>query len=69
MNEFGGLVLFAVVVALVITVVFALLYCCYFAICIRLHNPNPEPLANRENAEESIQHYPPGTRENYSNFP
>ena len=54
MNEFGGLVLFAVVVALVITVVFALLYCCYTAMCIRFCNPNPEPLANRENAEESV---------------
>ena len=54
MNEFGGLVLFAVVVALAITVVFALLYCCYTAMCIRFCNSNPEPLANRENAEESV---------------
>ena len=54
MDNLGGLVLFAVVVAIIIVLAVTILYCCYFAMCIRLRNPSPEPLANRENTEESI---------------
>jgi len=54
MDNLGGLVLFAAVVAIIIVLVVTISYCCYFAICVRLRNPHPEPLANRENTEESI---------------
>lgn len=48
MSELSGLVLFAVVAALIICIIVGIIFCCIIITC-KVCRPEPEPLANAEN--------------------